>query len=929
MDAKRELRALAIAIELGFLSPDDFADAWIEAQNAGKAIEEQLLESELISREQWETILQNLAIDDARAGAVSLAERAKIHELPTIEMTPSQLKKTPIDTPDIKENSELVLSHKDSANVSRSHSTHIILSRQPEDRYEIRKEVARGGLGKIMLVYDKDCLREIALKELLSENADKARFLEEAQITAQLEHPNIIPVYELAHRAGKPYYTMRFIRGKPLTFYISVLMNKIRKGEYKGKHRQFALDRLRLLQSFQAACQAVAYAHSKGVIHRDIKPENIMVGDFGEVLVVDWGLAKVKGKASGLQTGKYVVTLREQSGYKTVDGTIAGTPAYMPPEQARGNTEGVDEKSDIYSLGAVLYEILTGEPPFTGENAIEILRKVISEEVIPPSQKAKEFHIPETLEDICLKALAKDKRDRFDTVEELAEQIMLYIEGTQEREKMHQRAEEKLVEGKTAIEKYWQLHDELEIQSEAYAELQDEINGWDDSETKAKVWQAKDRLLYLRREEALALANVSTTFAELFGFEPDHKQARKTLADYYFRLFQEAEDKNEIQDSEFYKTQVEFFDDGDLQEALKGDGTLTIETAPPGAELTLYKCEPVNWVLTPVKPVKLGNAPLKDYKIEMGSYLVEIEKTGFIKTKLPVFITRLEKLKQSVKLYPEGYVDAEKFAYVPAGKFIYGGDKETTSSPKKLIKETDNFFISRFSVTVKEYLEFLNEIALIDKEFALKHSPRKVPDGGYFWKQKPDGSFEIPPAQETDQITWQLDHPVVHVSWFDARYYCLWLSRKLKRFVTLPTEFEWEKAARGVDGRFFPWGEVSDAGFLNIANTFRDGARIMPVGSFKEDMSPYGVFDMAGNVGDWCLNELEVSQWFALRGGYWTNTIQMARCAHRRGYLPNSVYSYYGFRVIIKPDKEDEIDFDTPINLVNFDTTNTEKSKPD
>jgi serine/threonine-protein kinase len=230
-------------------------------------------------------------------------------------------------------------------------------------RYRLDREIARGGMGAVLRGRDTDLGgREIAVKVLLQTHADRAelvqRFVEEAQIAGQLQHPGVAPVYELGRSGDKrPYFTMKLVKGQTLARLLAQ-----RAGP--------SADRPRLLTVFEAVCQTVAYAHDKGVIHRDLKPSNIMVGNYGEVLVMDWGLAKVLGRDAAEEMTSVVGSVREEDDARqTGPGTALGTPAYMAPEQARGEVERVDERADVFGLGAILCEILTGKPPFAGKSA--------------------------------------------------------------------------------------------------------------------------------------------------------------------------------------------------------------------------------------------------------------------------------------------------------------------------------------------------------------------------------------------------------------------------------------------------------------------------------------------------------------------------------------------------------------------------------
>lgn len=287
-------------------------------------------------------------------------------------------------------------------------------------RYTPVLETARGGMGRVWLVHDSQLGREVALKELLpgsAETRDPAaalsgpvdeRFAREARVTAQLQHPAITPVYELGRRTdGTLYYTMKFVRGRTLSRAIA-------------ECRTFE-DRLRLLPHFMDLCQAVAYAHSRGVIHRDLKPANVMVGEFGETVVVDWGLAKIAGEQAGAPSAGHGGAPWEGLGNGTLAGHALGTPAYMPPEQAMGRLDEVDERSDVYSLGAVLYEILTGRRPYDGDSAAAVISKVIGEPPLPT--RAVEPRVPVEYARICDRAMARDRKARCGSARELAAEI--------------------------------------------------------------------------------------------------------------------------------------------------------------------------------------------------------------------------------------------------------------------------------------------------------------------------------------------------------------------------------------------------------------------------------------------------------------------------------------------------------------------------
>ncbi len=306
-------------------------------------------------------------------------------------------------------------------------------------RYRILRPHARGGLGEVYVAEDTEFGRHVALKEIQDRWADHAdsrgRFVLEAEITGGLEHPGIVPVYGLGtYSDGRPFYAMRFIQGDNLQETIkrfhdpaSGVASAPRETSEPGALTQprspnFASLEFRdLVRRFVDVCNAVAYAHSRGVLHRDLKPGNVMLGRYGETLVVDWGLAKATGRAGSVSDRSDGPLLQPRSGgdsSATVAGQALGTPAYMSPEQAAGRLADLGPATDVYSLGATLYELLTGRVPITGSSVGELLEAVQAGRFPPP--RAVRAAVPAALEAVCLKAMALRPGERYGSALELA-----------------------------------------------------------------------------------------------------------------------------------------------------------------------------------------------------------------------------------------------------------------------------------------------------------------------------------------------------------------------------------------------------------------------------------------------------------------------------------------------------------------------------
>ena len=311
-------------------------------------------------------------------------------------------------------------------------------TRQLSSRFRLIRKIGEGGLGTVWLARDEKLKRNVALKELKRDALESPRlwqrFHREAEITGQLEHPNVVPLYQFGEdrRTGEPFYAMRFVGKRTLDNAIEEYRDRVEAGEDQ------ALELHRLLTAFLGVCQAIAYAHSRGVIHRDLKPENVALDNFGQVIVLDWGLAKLKDDGEHSNQVSCELDLTDSTLMHTMEGDVVGTPLFMAPEQAAGNLDDIDERTDVFGLGAILFAILTGKAPHAdsvdavkADNLGDVLAVIARSR--PPQPSQIDSSVPSGLSSICSKALAAKRHLRFDSVDQLAESVERWMAGQSEK----------------------------------------------------------------------------------------------------------------------------------------------------------------------------------------------------------------------------------------------------------------------------------------------------------------------------------------------------------------------------------------------------------------------------------------------------------------------------------------------------------------
>ena len=713
-----------------------------------------------------------------------------------------------------------------------------------------------------------------------------------------------------------------------------------------------------VVDAFHKVCEAVGYAHERGVVHRDLKPENIMVARHGEVLVLDWGLAKVVGHrdfSADIAEVTPIETARmEDAAMATRMGMVAGTPMYMPPEQARGEIDRIGPASDVYALGAILYEILSDRPPYAGTSPAEVLQQVLSGPPTSPGRHtrvASTFNfelnpiesstpagppLPEELVDACLRAMRRDPEQRFQNASQLAAEVGAWLEGARRRG----QALEVVGQSARSAARASKLAEKAALLRQQGEALLEDIPAWAPEEQKWPGWRKLDEADEAEHEALLAKHRSGQLLNAALTHDATLAEAHGALAEEALAAHARAEDARDRRAAAQQELELRAHTEslpGDHPVALRvtqwlsGMGSLTLHTNPPGAEVELLRFEEQHrrQVAQPLRT--LGRTPLVDLPLPIGSYLCVLRHPERHTVHYPVRIGRQERWdgvppeggpSLPVRLPGSTEIGPDE-CFVPAGWFTSGGPPGRGYALDKRLLWCDDFVLRRHPVTNREYLLFLNElVARGEEEEALRWVPREMGGregarGAALYGRDEQGFFELVADAEGD--LWLPDYPVVMIDWHAAVAYARWFAARTGQPWRLLHEMEWEKAARGVDGRSFPWGDHYDESRANGLHSRAGRPSPVEVHEFPMDCSVYGMRGAAGNVRVFCGGEFERDGCAdrsrvsppALpaddtpsprtlrpdRGGIWYAPAIYAYCAGRNGIEAGARHATMGFRL--------------------------------
>lgn len=717
----------------------------------------------------------------------------------------------------------------------------------PGFRYELGAVLGAGGMGVVFRAYDRVLERSTAVKTLAAElsahDVSVARFLAEARATARLEHPGIVPVHDLGETPdGRVFYAMREIRG-------TLLSEAIDDAHQRGPPRGGALRRL--VDALRRVAETVAYAHAQGVVHRDLKPQNVMLGPFGEVLVLDWGLVRLP---DGEEPTEALSELSDLKTWATRAGAVTGTPHYLAPEQARGEVDQIVPTTDVWALGCILHEILDGAPPYPDHPGKDAIAAAAAGSPLPPSG-------PKDLVAAAVRATAFRPADRHASALDFAAELRRWLDGDSRSEEALALVSE--CEHLEAEESRFRLR-----AAQHRAKAAALAAGLGPSPTAARrraLWAEEDAAASCDREAALMEARRLQGLHAALSRDPEHPDVRDALARYHLGRLREArlhrDEAGVVQHTHFLRA----YDRGRLRRYADGLSSITLVTEPPGARVTLRPLVERDRQRVAGDASLEATTPVHGAELVAGTWLAELRHPDHVPVDLPIWLdpdTPFDtvpprataplpiRLPRPAELGPND-------VHVPAG-WARLGPYTVPPGPAPDRVWVEAFVIRRDPVTQGEFLDFLNDLVRRGlEEDAVRHAPAERaarPDqpGRPCYGRDAQGRFHLVPDAEGD--VWDLRWPVFLVDWFAARAYARWEAERTGLPWQLPTEAMWEKAARGVDGRLFPWGDRAETSFACLRG-WRPGRLLpVPVDQVGADVSVYGVRGLAGNVRDWCLD---------------------------------------------------------------------------
>lgn len=670
--------------------------------------------------------------------------------------------------------------------------------RDPEHpRYQIEEKVGEGGMAEVWRAYDNELRRRVAIK--VSKRVAETTIRAEGELIANLQYPNIIPVYDIGTLVdGRTFYVMKLMEGRSLANVIN----------------QERWSQTKLLEAVRQVCMAVGFAHHHAVIHRDIKPSNIILGTQGEVFLSDWGIARL---------------LTDPANHDV----IRGTPGYLAPEQFLGDDAAGSKLADIFALGATLYRVVCGKRAYPPSVETTIAQFQLGEFAIVPDT------VPDKLKAIIESALVPNPEERIQSATELAEAIDDYLNGAQEAQRRHERAQDFIRRAQLATE-------DLEaFKIPQVKKLEDPV---------AEVVAIHLKEEHERRYQE-HFAGVTALWAHALQEEPTNRQAEEGLARLYWQRAIELEEEERFREAALLE-ELARQTKPSLVSQWNQPARLILDGAGY-AEVEILEDFPVQ------HPEVVWSGPCgNEIHLDHGEYRVRLRYDGSQTT----HVLRLKRGDERI-IKP-------RYATVPDGLVVVDNG-------------VDWFAIQENPVSVSDYLEFVNEAG------GKERVPNTVDGREYF--EFVSGRWRIPES-DIDGDPWSEKWPMLLTSHNDAMAYVKWFSTELEG-VRLPTDVEWEFAASGESRRKYPWGTFFHPAFTNVRATNSDRSMPSEIDAPTNDVSPFGIRHMGGNVFNWTSTKR--GELYVFKGAAYNSMNEFAAIKSEGTARASERLSHIGFRLLV------------------------------
>lgn len=736
--------------------------------------------------------------------------------------------------------------------------------------------IARGSVGWLMRARDPMLQREVAVKLSAPERGREGAesVLQEARTTARIAHRAVLPVHRAVDLGDTAAIVFRLAP--------RLTLGTMLFGDMRHLIDNFPIwDRLRMALE---GASAVAHAHSQDVVHGDLHPGNVAIGNIGELFVLDWG------------------------GVAAEQDTFSGHPAYAAPETLVGGLPSA--QADVYALACLIWEVMTLRslrPRRQDEEVGAWILRLQGEPLVAPDAPAT---MDPALARLLVAGMAPSPEDR-PTARDIVGGARAVMTGQEDLRRRRDEATALLSRSREALERYADLGEQVAAEQKVAAVQRAVLPHHAPVEQKLPLWKTESRMRTFMVEQELTWLTAAEQGVRALALAPDEKEARRALAELWWARLRQAESGGSPAEIAMSLSRLEQYDDGVHSAALSAPAHLSLVCAMPDAEARIERFVMRDRQLVP-EHLATHPLPLERLELDPGSWRVVVSAPGHVSASYPVALRRGHHHRGGVTLVRTDQLD-DDWVQVPGGAFHMGGDpiarlmssrvggrgplRGFNASGDPLARQAldscsptvEDLFVMRTPVTVAQYAAFLAEL---DPAEAHAHAPGSSSAFGASRGYWPDRG-----GRPTLPADWDPLWPVFGVNLDDVRRYAAWASARAGVTLRLPTEIEWEKAARGVDGRPFPWGAEFDPTFAHMRRSRPGPARPAKVGSYPADVSVYGCTDMAGCVREWTASAFDADL-LVVRGGSWQDDEDDLRLASRAGFEPGLRHENVGFRLV-------------------------------